>query len=112
MRAVQGTWAGIGLEDAQVQVYGWTQGNFTASTDRNSNLPYGMNYKANQFLLEQNWLRIDRTVRNSGTTEPTLVFAPIGFCPVPIISSRCRAAFSMANLQPTTVSRTSTASTR
>lgn len=74
MRAIQGTWMGVGLEDARLQVYGWTQGNFTASTDRSSNLPYGMNYKANQFLLEQNWLRIDRAVVTSGTSQPSFGF--------------------------------------
>jgi hypothetical protein len=71
MRALQGTWLGVTLEDERLQIYGWTQGNFTASTDRTSNLPYGMNYKANQFLLEQNWLRIDRAVVTSGTSEPS-----------------------------------------
>jgi hypothetical protein len=74
MHWLQGTWAGAGLDDQRMQVYGWTQGNFTASTDRDSNLPLGMNYKANQFLLEQNWLRIDRTVVNKGTSEPTFGF--------------------------------------
>ncbi len=74
MRTVQGTWLGAGLEDQRTQVYGWTQGNFTASTDQRDQLPYGMNYKANQFLLEQNWLRIDRPVVTSGTSEPSFGF--------------------------------------
>lgn len=65
---------GVGLEDERMQIYGWTQGNFTASTDRSSNLPYGMNYKANQFLLEQNWLRIDRPVVPNGTSQPSFGF--------------------------------------
>ena len=74
MRAIQGTWLGAGLEDQRTQVSGWAQGNFTASSDRASNLPYGWNYKANQFLLEQNWLRIDRAVVTSKTEEPTFGF--------------------------------------
>lgn len=74
MRTIQGSWLGAGLEDERVQAYGWTQGNFTASTDRDSNLPYGMNYKANQFLLEQNWLRIDRSVVTTGTSDPSFGF--------------------------------------
>jgi hypothetical protein len=74
MRALQGTWLGAGLEEQRMQVYGWTQGNFTASSDRDSNLPYGMNYKANQFLLEQNWLRIDRPIVNTGTSDPSFGF--------------------------------------
>ena len=74
MRGLQGTWMGVSLEDERMQIYGWTQGSFTASTDRGSNLPYGMNYKANQFLLEQNWLRIDRAVVTSGTRQPSFGF--------------------------------------
>jgi hypothetical protein len=74
MRFVQGTWLGVALEDERTQVYGWAQGNFTASSDRSTNLPYGWNYKANQFLLEQNWLRIDRAVVTSKTDEPTFGF--------------------------------------
>jgi hypothetical protein len=74
MRAIQGSWLGVGLEDERTQVYGWVQGSFTASTDRVDQLPYGMNYRANQFLLQQNWLRIDRPVVTSDTREPTFGF--------------------------------------
>jgi len=74
MRALQGTWMGVGLEDERMQIYGWTQGSFTASTDRSLNLPIGFNYKANQFLLQQNWLRIDRPVVASGTRQPSFGF--------------------------------------
>ena len=35
---------------------------FTASSDAHEQLPMGFNYKANQFLVQQNWLRIDRPV--------------------------------------------------
>jgi hypothetical protein len=34
----------------------------------------GFNYLANQFALQQNWLRIERPVITSGTTEPTFGF--------------------------------------
>jgi hypothetical protein len=74
MRALQGTWLGAGLEDEQVQVLGWTQASFTASTDRDDQLPYGFNYKANRFLLQQNWLRLDRPVGTSGTSDPSFGF--------------------------------------
>lgn len=74
MRAIQGSWLGAGLEDQRVQIYGWTQGNFTASSVGSSNLPLGMNYKANQFLLEQNWLRFDRPVVTTGTSDPSFGF--------------------------------------
>ena len=74
MRAVQGTWLGTSLEDERIQIYGWTQESFTASTDRESNLPLGFNYKANQFLLQQNWLRIDRAIVTKGTSTPSFGF--------------------------------------
>lgn len=39
---------------------GWTEISYTASTDSSRQLPMGFNDKANQFLLQQNWLRLDR----------------------------------------------------
>jgi hypothetical protein len=57
-----------------MQVYGWTEGSFTASSVSNNNLPMGFNYRANEFAIQQNWLRIERAVITSGTTEPTFGF--------------------------------------
>jgi hypothetical protein len=74
MKSLQGTWLGSDLDANRVQVYGWTEASFTASSDRASNLPMGFNYLANNFLLQQNWLRIDRPVGSTGTTEPTFGF--------------------------------------
>ncbi|HZT79911.1 MAG TPA: outer membrane beta-barrel protein [Gemmataceae bacterium] len=74
MRSLQGTWPSWLLEGNRMQVYGWTQGSFTGSTDRVSNLPLGLNYLANEALLQQNWLRIERQVVTSGTSEPTFGF--------------------------------------
>jgi hypothetical protein len=74
MKALQGTWPGYVLDDSRVQISGWTEVSFTASSDRVSNLPMGFNWRANDFLLEQNWLRIERPVVTSGTTEPTFGF--------------------------------------
>jgi hypothetical protein len=47
---------------------------FTGSSDAHENLPMGFNYKANQFLLQQNWLRVEQAVVTTGTTEPTFGF--------------------------------------
>ncbi|OAI41812.1 hypothetical protein AYO40_06995, partial [Planctomycetaceae bacterium SCGC AG-212-D15] len=44
-----------------------------ASSDRTNNLPLAFNYRANEFLLQQNWLRIDRPVVQTAT-EPTFGF--------------------------------------
>jgi hypothetical protein len=74
MKALQGTWAGGLLDSNRMQVYGWAQACFTGSSDRVSNLPLGWNYLANNFLLEQNWVRIDRAVVTSGTADPTFGF--------------------------------------
>jgi hypothetical protein len=71
---LQGTWPGDVLDSERLQVTGWTDISFTASSDKFSNLPMGFNYRANEFLLQQNWLRLERTVVTSGTTEPTFGF--------------------------------------
>jgi hypothetical protein len=39
-----------------------------------SQLPMGFNYRANEFLLQQNWVRFERTVVTDGTTQPTFGF--------------------------------------
>jgi len=74
MRALQGTWPGWELDSRRTQLTGWTDVSFTASSDRISNLPMGFNWRANDALLQQNWLRFERTVITSGTTEPTFGF--------------------------------------
>jgi hypothetical protein len=74
MRELQGTAPGALLDDNRLRLYGWTDVSFTASSDAHQQLPMGFNYLANDFLLQQNWLRFERTVVTSGTSEPTLGF--------------------------------------
>src|SRR5262249_35460331 len=74
MQSLQGTWPGWLLDERRILIYGWTDLSFTASTARDSNLPMGFNHRANESLLQQNWLRIERPVVTSGTTEPTFGF--------------------------------------
>src|SRR5262245_41514838 len=74
MKTLQGTWLGDILDRNRMQVTGWTDSSFTASTDAQTNLPMGFNHRANQFLVQQNWLRFERSVVTSGTTEPTFGF--------------------------------------
>jgi hypothetical protein len=74
MKALQGTWAGALLDSERMQLTGWADMSYTASSDRRTNLPMGFNYQANEFLLQQNWIRFERTVVTSGTTEPTFGF--------------------------------------
>jgi hypothetical protein len=47
----------------ELWISGWIDASYTASTDRVQQLPMGFNYRANQFLLQQNWLRIQRAVK-------------------------------------------------
>jgi len=97
MKSLQGTWPGWLLDGNRMQVYGWTELSFTGSSDRVSNLPMGFNYLANNFLLQQNWLRIERSVVTSGTTEPTFGFRLDTILPARTTVSRWRAACSMGN---------------
>jgi hypothetical protein len=73
MRELQGTYPGWLLDGNSIRVYGWTDSSFTASSDLREQLPIGFNYKANQFLLQQNWLRVEQRVDQSATT-PTFGF--------------------------------------
>jgi hypothetical protein len=74
MRELQGTWPGVCLDGERISISGWTDMSFTASSADHSNLPLGFNFRANEFLMQQNWLRIDRSVVTSGTSEPTFGF--------------------------------------
>ena len=42
---------------------GWAEMSYTASSDQHSQSPMGFNDKANQFLLNQNWLTLDLPAR-------------------------------------------------
>jgi hypothetical protein len=97
MKTLQGTWEGSLLDENRMAVYGWTDLSFTASSDRSSNLPIGFNYLANQFAVQQNWLRVERTVVTSGTTEPTFGFPTTGSCRESTTGLRSRAGSSAAN---------------
>jgi hypothetical protein len=74
MKSLQGTYPGWLLDSQHIQVHGWTEMSFTASTAPSNNLPMGFDYLGNRFALQQNWLRIERPVVTSGTTEPTFGF--------------------------------------
>ena len=72
-KALQGSFYGSCLDDNRIQLYGWVDGSFTASSDQTTNLPMGYNYRANEFLLQQTWLRLTRPVVTTGT-EPSWGF--------------------------------------
>lgn len=74
MKSLQGTYPGCLLDSQRMQVTGWTDMSFTASSTRYDQLPMGFNYRANEFLFQQNWVRFERPVVTSGTTEPSFGF--------------------------------------
>ncbi|HEY6565301.1 MAG TPA: outer membrane beta-barrel protein [Pirellulaceae bacterium] len=66
MRSLQGSFVGWQLDSRRIEILGWTEGSYTASSASDQNLPLGLNYLANEFALQQNWLRIDRPVDPEG----------------------------------------------
>jgi hypothetical protein len=57
----------------QLHVSGWVDASYTASTDRVDQLPMGFNYRANEFLMQQNWVRIERAVDRE-SADPSFGF--------------------------------------
>lgn len=74
MKELQGTWAGNLLDGNRMSISGWTLGSFTASSVANQNLPENFNYRANEPIMQQTWLRFQRSVVTTGTVEPTYGF--------------------------------------
>ncbi len=68
MKALSATRVGNVLEQHKISISGWTHLSFTASSARNEQLPMGFNYRANEFLLQQNWLRIERPTDTESKT--------------------------------------------
>src|SRR5262249_17502436 len=66
MKMLQGSYPGWLLDGEHMQITGWTDMAFTASSTTHDQLPMGFNFKANQFLLQQNYLRWEKAVNTSG----------------------------------------------
>ena len=71
MKELQGNWLGAILDDNRTSISGWVEQSYTSSTNRISNQPLVWNDRANEYLLNSFWLRLDRSVVTTGTTEPT-----------------------------------------
>lgn len=69
MRSLRQTGWGDLLQRHRISVYGWTEGAFTASSAARRNLPLGFNYRANDFLLQQNWLRLEQAVDEASSSR-------------------------------------------
>lgn len=68
MRELQGTWLGMVLDDNRTSISGWIEGSYTGSTAELTNVPMVWNDRPNNFLLQQAWVRVERSVVTSGTT--------------------------------------------
>ncbi len=64
-KLLEGTRFGQTLADRGVRIYGWTQMNYTASSASKTNQPTTFNDRANEFQMNQTWLRIDKAVDTS-----------------------------------------------
>lgn len=73
MRSLDGTTAGCWLDQQKISISGWSDLSFTGSTAQSNQLPMGFNYLDNEFLLQQNWLRIEQPI-DSNATVPTYGF--------------------------------------
>ena len=80
MKLLDGRTGGEFLDKSGITIKGYMDMNYTASTASNQNLPMAMNYKANQFLLEQNMLMIEKAV-DTKANERTWGFTLMGILP-------------------------------
>lgn len=74
MRELQGTTAGYLLDTHRISISGWLAGSYTASQASFSNSPVVWNDRANEFLFQQGWVRIERSIVTDGTTSPSWGF--------------------------------------
>lgn len=61
-KTLEGTWLGSKLNDKGIKIYGWTEMSYNASTASRSNNPVFMIDWANSFLMNQNYLVIEKKV--------------------------------------------------
>jgi hypothetical protein len=64
-KLLAGSRAGCMLQERGIKVFGWTSGNYTASSASNSNLPVTFNDFANAGQLNQNWLEVVKAIDTS-----------------------------------------------
>jgi Putative beta-barrel porin-2, OmpL-like. bbp2 len=68
MKELQGTLFGSLLDSNRTTLTGWIDMSYNASTDRHDNRPIGFDYRANEFVVQQNVIRIDRPL-DTGSKE-------------------------------------------
>jgi hypothetical protein len=70
--------AGAIADAARFQVSGWTDMTFTAATRTGSLLPYGFNYRGNEFQVQQTWIRLQQST-DPRADHPTFGFTIDGY---------------------------------
>lgn len=62
MKAMEGTPLGCWMEQRKISFSGWTQMSYTGSQTSTTNLPVTWNDRANRFLLQQHWMRLEKAI--------------------------------------------------
>lgn len=60
MESISDTQLGQGMEEMGISLSGWLQGSYTASSSDGDQLPLGFNYLADEFQLQQSWIKFER----------------------------------------------------
>jgi hypothetical protein len=69
MMALQGTIPGDLLDSNRTQLTGWIDMSVNGSSARRDNLPMGFDNRANDFVVQQNFFRLERAV-DTGSKQP------------------------------------------
>ncbi len=71
MEFLQGSWLGSGLDGSRIYITGWNEFSYTAGTSGHVGLPESFNYRDNEPVMQQMWVKIARPVVNGTTTNGT-----------------------------------------
>src|SRR5262249_55180482 len=71
MEELQGTWPGALLDGTRTYITGWEEFSYTFGTVGHVGLPETFNYRQNEPVMQQTWIRIARPVVNGTTTSGT-----------------------------------------
>jgi hypothetical protein len=64
-RTLEGTRFGEILNNRGIKIYGWTEGSYNGGTARDSNAPVFMNDRAREFVLNQNYVVVEKALDTS-----------------------------------------------
>ena len=71
MEVLQGTWPGAALDGSRTYITGWNELSYTLGTAGHVGLPETLNYRDNEPVMQQMWVKIARPVVNGTTTNGT-----------------------------------------